>query len=344
MRGRGWGPRVVKRVGIRDVASAAGVSTATVSHALNGLGSMTDETRRRVVKVAQDLNYRPNRMARGLRRERSHTIGFLDDTVATTPFAVTMLRGAQDAAVMSKYSMLLASSGSRPEVENQEIALLRSFPVDGLIIGRMFHQYVDVDVAALGLPIVLVNGRARQDDVTALVPDEANIGSVATNALIGAGHRDVAHLSIATPGCARDGRVAGYLSAIRGVGQERIFYGKEATTEAAREVALQFLQAANRPTAIFCFNDQMAMGVYQAATRVGIRIPEDLSVIGVDDLQIIAAALDPALTTVALPHYDMGRRAVQRLLELIDGVASEGTTEHLACQIVPRGFIAAPYR
>ncbi len=334
----------MKRVGIRDVASAAGVSTATVSHALNGLGSMTDETRLRVARIAQELNYRPNRMASGLRRERSRTIGFLDDTVATTPFAVTMLKGAQDAAVANRYSMLLASSASSPELEAQEIALLRSFPVDGLIIGRMFHQYVDVDVIADELPIVLVNGRVRGDDVTALVPDEDRIGLDATHELLSAGHRDLAHLSIATPGCARDGRIAGYRKAIDGVASERILYAVEATTEAAREAALAFLQPDDRPTAVFCFNDQMAMGVYQAATRLGIRIPDELSIIGVDDLKIVAAALDPPLTTVALPHYEMGQRAVELVVQLIEGAEASGSTEQIACKIVRRGSIGPPSR
>ncbi len=335
---------VVKKVGIRDVAAVAGVSTATVSHALNGLGSMKDETRLRVIRVAKELNYRPNRMASSLRREKSHTIGFVDDNVATTPFAVTMLKGAQDAAVARKYSVILASSASNPELEAQEIALLRSFPVDGLIIGRMFHQYVDVYVVAAGMSIVLVNARARHDDLTALVPYEAQIGADATRELMNAGHRDVAHLSITTPGCARDGRISGYLEAIVGVTSPRILYASEATTEAAREAALPLLRADDRPTAVFCFNDQMAMGVYQAAQRLGMRIPDDLSIIGVDDLLIIAAALDPALTTVALPHYEMGRRAVELVVELIEKTATPGTTAQLTCDIVRRGSIAPPRR
>ncbi|MBC7297576.1 MAG: GNAT family N-acetyltransferase [Demequina sp.] len=336
------GSLVVKKVGIREVAAVAGVSTTTVSHALNGLGSMTDETRRRVVEVARELNYRPNRMASALRREKSHTIGFVDDTVATTPFAVAMLKGAQDAAVINTYSMIVASSAANPELEAHEIALLRSFPVDGLIVGRMFHQYVDLDVAALGLPIVLVNARARDDGVASFVPDEDRIGSDATRELIDAGHRDIAHLSIVTPGCARDGRVTGYREAISGVARERIVYASEATTQSAREAALPLLRSEDRPTAIFCFNDQMAMGVYQAAQRLGLRIPSDISVIGVDDLLLIAAALDPALTTVALPHYEMGQRAVESVVALIDGAPVEGVTTQLVCRVVRRESIVPP--
>ena len=334
----------MKKVGIRDVAAVAGVSTATVSHALNGLGSMTDETRRRVNRVAKELNYRPNRMASSLRREKSHIIGFVDDTVATTPFAVTMLKGAQEAAVTRAYSMIMASSASNPDLEAQEIALLRSFPVDGVIVGRMFHQYVDVDVAEVGMPVVLVNARARNDDLNSLVPDEARIGEDATHELLNAGHRDIAHLSIAASGCARDGRIAGYLGAIAGVASERVLYAREATTEAAREAAVALLRADDRPTAVFCFNDQMAMGVYQAAQRLGLSIPGDLSIIGVDDLEIIAAALDPALTTVGLPHYEMGRRAVELLIQLIEGTDTAGITVELACDIVRRGSIAKPAR
>ncbi|PKQ14700.1 MAG: LacI family transcriptional regulator [Actinobacteria bacterium HGW-Actinobacteria-8] len=335
---------VVKKVGIRDVAAAAGVSTTTVSHALNGLGSMTAETRQRVRRVSQELDYRPNRMASGLRRERSHTVGFVGDTVATTPFAVEMLRGAQDAAVASAYSMVLASSGADPEVEAREMGLLRSFPVDGLIVGRMFHQYIDLDVSALGMPTVVVNARARDDDLPALVPDEPQIGKDATRELLDAGHRAVAHLTITTPGCARDWRMAAYRDTVAGMAREQIVYAREATTESAREAALPLLRAADRPTAVFCFNDQMAMGVYQAAHRLGLRIPEDLSVIGVDDLQIVAAALDPALTTVALPHYEMGRRAIHMVLALIEGNGSTGATTMMECPVVRRGSIAtAPY-
>ncbi len=330
----------MKRIGIRDVAAAAGVSTTTVSHALNGLGSMTEETRQRVHEVSQELGYRPNRMASALRREQSQAIGFLDDTVATTPFAVAMLRGAQDAAVAKAYSMIVASSAADPEVEAHEIALLRSFPVDGLIVGRMFHQYVDLDPAAIGMPVVLVNARSRDDGLPALVPDEVQIGKDATRELLVAGHRAVAHLTITTPGCARDWRIAGYRGAIAGVARERLVYAGEATTESAREAALPLLRDADRPTAVFCFNDQMAMGVYQAAQRCGVRIPDELSVIGVDDLRIVAAALDPALTTVALPHYEMGRRAVEMMVSLIDGSVLPGATTTMTCVLVRRASIA----
>jgi len=335
---------VAKKVGIRDVAAAAGVSPTTVSHALNGLGSMTDETRSRVFQVAQQLDYRPNRLASALRRERSGVIGFVDDTVATTPFAVAMLKGAQEGAIASSYSMVVASSAANEELEAHEIALLQSFPVDGLIIGRMFHQYIDVDVAALPVPIVLVNGRARDDGVTALVPDEERIGVDATRELVQAGHRAVAHLTIETPGLARDGRVEGYRRAIAGVERERIYYAAESTTESARDTALQLLQEQDAPTAIFCFNDQMAMGVYQAAQRLGMRIPVELSIIGVDDLAIISAALDPPLTTVALPHYEMGRRAVEMLVAMVGGATPAMSTSEVECSVVRRDSISSPPR
>ncbi|NTV40412.1 MAG: substrate-binding domain-containing protein, partial [Demequinaceae bacterium] len=112
-----------------------------------------------------------------------------------------------------------------------------------------------------------------------------------------------------------------------------------------RAAALTFLSTGgDRPTAVFCFNDQMAMGVYQAAQRLGLRIPDDLSVIGVDDLEIISAALDPALTTVALPHYEMGRRAVELVIHVIERSPTAGTTVQLTCDIVRRASIAPPSR
>jgi len=162
--------------------------------------------------------------------------------------------------------------------------------------------------------------------------------------LLNAGHRAVAHLTITTPGCARDWRMAGYRDTVTGMALEQTVYALEATTESARDAALPLLQAADRPTAVFCFNDQMAMGVYQAAQRLGLRIPDDLSIIGVDDLQIIAAALDPPLTTVALPHYEMGRRAIEMMLALIDGTVSAGGTTTIPCPVVRRGSITSAPR
>jgi len=335
---------MAKRIGIRDVAAAAGVSATTVSHALNGLGSMTGETRDRVIQVAEQLQYRPNRLASALRRERSGVIGFVDDTVATTPFAVAMLKGAQEGAIASAYSMVVASSAANDELEAREIALLQSFPVDGLIIGRMFHQYVDLDVAALTVPVVLVNGRARDGAMTALVPDEEAIGFDATRELLDAGHATVAHLTIEEPGCARDGRIAGYRKALGGVVPERIVYAEKATAESARDAALHLLLEEEPPTAIFCFNDQMAMGVYQAAQRLSVRIPAELSIIGVDDLELISGALDPPLTTVALPHYAMGRQAVEMLVALIGGAALPAATLEVGCDIVRRGSVSSPLR
>ncbi|WP_375387001.1 LacI family DNA-binding transcriptional regulator [uncultured Amnibacterium sp.] len=323
------------RVGIRDVARAAGVSATTVSHALSGQGKVSAETRSRVARVARDLGYAPNRVATALRRRRTDVLGFVSDEIATTPFAGRIVLGAQDAASAAGMTLMVVNSNRDPGVEAQQVEVLRAQQVDALLYATMFHRRVTVP--AFSGPLVLVNAEAGPA-VSSIAPDEYRLGVDATRLLLDAGHRRVVHLTIDEPGLGVEGRVAGYRDTMLGAGlpPHVVAVGGPADARAGRE-ALELAVAADPDaTAAFVFNDPMAMGAYQTAARLGLRIPQDLSVVGVDDLELIAAQLLPALTTFQLPHYEMGRWAVTRAVRALDGLDTQPEVVSIVCAEVVR--------
>jgi LacI family transcriptional regulator len=332
----------MKRVGIRDVATAAGVSVTTVSHALSGRGVVAPETRRRVEEAARTLNYAPNRIASSLRHRRTRVIGLVSDQIATTPFAGRLVLGAQVMADEHDLVLMLVDSLGDPETEVRQIEALIAYQVDGFLYAKMFHQVVERPEALVGRPAVFVDA-----DVVApehcVVPDEYGIGAAATRHLIEAGHRRFATLTVPEDTPAKVGRLAGIAetlksSKLRGAA---VSLGSS-TAVGGREAALRVLEGPDRPTAVVCFNDQMAMGLYQAARELDLRIPQDISVVGVDDLRIVTEALRPQLTTVALPHREMGAWAVERLVAVLDGSAPAPATHRITCRLVERASVAAP--
>ncbi|MET4097357.1 LacI family DNA-binding transcriptional regulator [Arthrobacter sp. UYCu712] len=338
---------MMTKVGIRDVAKAAGVSVTTVSHALNPAGGtrVKTETREHIRAVAKDLGYAPNRLASGLRNQRSQILGLVSDEITTTPFAGAMIRGAQDAAYERGYVLMVVNSGLDPELENREIRMLQQHQVDGIVYARMYHQGVTLPEELGTLPTVLLDAATADRSISSVVPDEVAAAETAVEALVRAGHTRIGMLNNVDDIPATHGRLQGYQNAL---GRHGLQFNPElvtagvADTPAGRESALELLQRPARPTALFCFSDRVAMGAYQAAAALGLRIPEDLSIVGTDNLELIAAALWPGLTTVALPHYEMGRWAVTRLLDDIEGPEAAAVQEMLSCPLIERGSVGPP--
>ena len=338
---------MAKRIGIKDVAAAASVSVTTVSHALSGQGKMSDETRGRVERLAAELGYAPNRIASALRLQRSGIIGFVSDEIATTPFAGHIVLGAQEAAAEHGILLVVVNSNGDPQIESQQIESLLAQQVDGIVYAKMFHRRVTLPERLTHFPTVLVNAFDPAAHVSSIVPDEVNIGTIATRQLLSAGHQRIAHLTVTDHFPGADGRIAGYLDAmaqsdnkpcvVRVSGPSDARAGREGFALALREMP--------DLTAIFCFNDSMAMGAYQVATGHGLRIPDDLSVASVDNLELIAAQLEPGLTTVALPHYEMGRWAIEQVLRTIEESgddSSSATQIELQCALIERQSISSP--
>lgn len=336
-----------KRVGIRDVAAAAGVSVTTVSHALSGGGQLSDITRVRVRGVAEDLHYTPNRLASGLRSKRSRIIGFVSDEISTTPYAGKVILGAQEAAAENDQVLMIVNSNRNAQLESRGVDALLQHSVDGIIYARMYHQAVQLPDALRGVPTVLLDAYTGRTDLSSVVPHEEGAARTAMEQLIAAGHRRIGYLSNVDDIPATHGRLAGYRAVLEANGirfDETLVATAGSTAGPGREAAQRLLALPNRPTALFCFNDQMAMGAYQAAHLAGLRIPQDLSVVSIDNLELVADALLPGLTSVALPHYEMGRWAVQRLARELDGEAGDREQLRMPCPLVLRQSVGPPPR
>ncbi|HEX5858585.1 MAG TPA: LacI family DNA-binding transcriptional regulator [Microbacterium sp.] len=336
------------RARISDVAAAAGVSATTVSLVLNDVESRIPETtRERVRKAALEVGYTPSSVARGLRTQRTRTVGLISDVIATTPFAGRMLAGAQDAAREQGYLVFLVDTGADKDLERDAIAALTAQQVDAMIYACMWHQVI---VPPAGLPedTVFLDCTPVGGSPRSVVPDDRAGGAAAVRELLAAGHRRIAYLD-------SDDRVVvasrlrheGYLEALAEAGVEPDpalhVRGDDSSPHGSRNAAdpLLDLPADRRPTAIFCFNDRMAVGAYWAARRRGLDIPRDLSIVGYDDQQLIAPDQDPPLTTIALPHYEMGRWAMEVAL----GVRARGDTDatHLMeCPVIRRDSVGPP--
>ena len=342
---------MVKRVGIKDVAAAAGVSATTVSHILNEVEGkrINPDTRRRVLEAADRLGYAPNGLARGLRMRRSSTIGFVSDHVATTPFAGRIILGAQETAGKHGMLLLMLNTGGDKELEYNEIDLLMQRQVDGVLYAAMSHRVFDVPEGLRDVPTVLLDAQAADGSVPAVAPDEVSGGYTAVRELIEHGHRRIGFVTDTEDIPATYGRLEGYRRALdeAGIAFDPALVTAELCDSAGGYLAARrLLETASRPTALFCFNDRMAMGAYRAAAELGLSIPRDLSVIGFDNQDLICDGLVPTLTTVELPHYEMGVRAVSLLLALIDSEETRPPRriepELLSCPLVRRASVAPP--
>jgi LacI family transcriptional regulator len=306
-----------------DVARRAGVSQTTVSFVINRVESATIpvETQDRVWAAVDELGYRPNAIARGLRKSQTHTIGFISEEVATSPFAGRMIQGAQDAAADYGRLLLLVDTGGDPELEARAIETLLERQVDGLIYAAMYHRIVTPPSDLHEVASVLLDARTPGGTLPAVFPDEEDGGFRATTALLRQGHRRIGYLGNLDDIPAAHGRDAGYHRALATSGveiDEELVVTYPSLASGGFDGTMALLDLADPPTALFCFNDRMAMGAYQAIAERGLRIPDDLAVVGFDNQEVVAAWLRPALTTMELPHYEMGRWAVEHLFALLE--------------------------
>src|SRR6478735_155379 len=208
---------MVTKVNIRDVAKAAGVSVTTVSHALSETHSsrVNARTVEHIKAVAGDLGYAPNRLASGLRNQRSQILGLVSDEITTTPFAGAMIQGAQDAAYERGYVVMVVNSGLDSELEHREITMLQQHQVDGVVYARLYHQSVQVPAELEGLPTVLLDSVTRDSSISSVTPDEVGAAETAVEAIIQAGHTRIGMINNIDDIPATHGRREGFLNALR---------------------------------------------------------------------------------------------------------------------------------
>ncbi|WP_404444257.1 LacI family transcriptional regulator [Microbacterium marinum] len=339
-----------KPAGIRDVAALAGVSPTTVSHVLNETPHtrVSEETADRVRSAAAELDYRPNRLARGLRTQASDMVGLLTEEIAATPHAGRIILGAQEEATRRNLTLAIINSELRqdPAISADPVQAFLDRHVDGVIYATVYHDEIIAPENLKSRPAVLIGARDADGLIPAVLPDETAGAASVVGMLVARGHRHIGFAASAEDVPATRGRLVGYEAAMADARLDDsalIEYGAP-DARGGYEATLRLIDAG--ATAVFCYNDRMAIGAYRAAAERGRAIPEDLSVVGFDDQAPIPDSLYPALTTVTLPHYEMGAWAVETLAALIDGqgqhslIAAHPTV--LPCTVAERDSVAPP--
>lgn len=319
---------------LADVARQAGVSQTAASFVLSGRSQdmrISAEAEERVLQAVRETGYRPNIVSRGLRTGTTQTIGFVSDAVSTTPFAGHLIWGTVDAAREHGCLLFMAETEGDPELEQQLIEAMHDRQVDGIVFASMYTRKVMLPKALLDGPAVLLNALpARRSAIPSVVPDEAGAGRTAARVLLDAGHRDGICLIGAGPGGTRapedsiaaGERLQGILETLEAAGVQiaDAVGSSDWQPDHGFEATSQLLRRNPRPSALICFNDRLALGAYQALADAGLEVPADVSVVSFDD-DVFASWIRPQLTTVALPHYELGRAAVELLLDQVSGSA-----------------------
>jgi len=305
---------------IADVARHAKVSTATVSRCLNSPDRVTPETRKAVTKVIEDLGYMPNFGARALVARRTNTVGAIIPTMDNAIFA-RGLQAFQEALHEAGVTLLVASSQYRPDIEKEQIRTLVARGADGLLlIGYERSAALQADLVRRGVATVVAWAYDAAAGVPAVGFDNRKAMAGLTDRVLAQGHRRLAVISADT---AQNDRARERLAGVRvsmaahGVPASQLDVVETVyAIEAGGAALARILEAPDRPTAILCGNDVLAIGAVLEAKRRGYRVPEDLSITGFDDIEV-AALSDPALTTVHVPHRKMGAAAARALLRAI---------------------------
>jgi len=315
----------VKRASIKDIARLANVSHSTVSRALSGSTLISPETTDRIRRIAEDSGYRPSAAARSLVTSRSATIGVVVTTIAD-PFAAEVVLGIEDAANDHDYSVILANSNADPD---REVRVVRSFEerrVDGIIVtsSRVGAVYAE-KLSQTQVPIVLLNNQHPSEFIHSVMIDNLPASLQAARHLIELGHRRIAYIGDRF-GCQSDTeRFSGYRAALDHADlpflPQFVVHGNGKPEEGASAMGT-LLRLPEPPTAVFCYNDMTALGAMRFISARGLRVPSDISVVGFDDL-FLAQYSAPPLTTVRQPMRDMGRLAMETLMQLLAGAGSQ---------------------
>jgi LacI family transcriptional regulator len=338
---------------MKDIASHVGVSVSSVSLVLSGRGEgrVKPQVAERIRSIADELGYVPNQLARSLKTKQSRTIGVVSDRVATVPFSGHMLAGAQEAAWESGFMLMLIDTGGNDEVQTPAVQSLLQRNIEAFIVATTYHRIVELPLVPASMPIVVLDGRpldGAEAMVDFVVPDEESGAYTATRMLIEAGHRRIGFCNVRAYPIASKLRARGYERALLDAGivpdPSLTVIAEDAATSHAIEPARQLLDRPDRPTAVFGFSDQTTMGFYHVARHLGLEIPRDLSLVGFDNQEFVAEALDPGLTTVQLPHREMGEWAIRRVVDRLEGRlgADEREGYLMPCPPVVRDSIASP--
>jgi LacI family transcriptional regulator, repressor for deo operon, udp, cdd, tsx, nupC, and nupG len=323
---------------IKEVARLAAVSTATVSRTLARPHQVSPETRARVMAAATKIGYVPNPAARSLRSRKSHMVLVVLPDLSNTFFS-QVLRGIEEVLFAAGYGMIIGDLNGAAEKEAHFAAFAAGGQVDGVMLlnGHLFAG------AELAVPVVALCEAIEGADIPQVEVDNRAAASGMTEYLAGLGHCEIGYVSGPVANVLERERFAGYCEGLTRVGltfDAALYWQGDWKLDAGARVGQEIVASARRPTAVFCSNDELAIGLLRVLTSAGVRVPEDISVAGFDDIEFSAMAT-PALTTIRQPRRALGQQAATALLELLGG-RTPGPRIRLETELIERASTAAP--
>jgi LacI family transcriptional regulator len=332
---------------LRDVAAAARVHPATASRALNPETRIlvSEDTARRVIAAAAKLGYRPNPVARSLRTRRSHTVGVLIPDL-NNPLFPPIVRGLEDKLAAAGYVALIGNTDADAGRERLIFEQMRARHVDGFVLATAtLHDRLLAEVAAADLPVVLMNRLSQDYSFPSVSVDNEQGARMAISHLARLGHTRIAHIAGPQEASTGVSRLSGFREGMAAHGleiiEDLIAYAGRYTVEEGARCVRELLTVPGGFTAVAAANDMLAVGCYAALDEAGLQCPDDISVIGFNDMPFIDR-LRPPLTSVRFPHYQLGTEAAQLLLERIGEREGPVKILYLAPELVIRKSVAAP--
>ncbi len=339
-----------KPVTLADIAAKAAVTPMTVSRVINNSGYVHSETRERVLRVAREMNYRRNGLARGLKRQCTETIGMVIGDIAN-PFAAELTRGVRQVLEERGYTLFICISEQSAKEEIQALDSLADHRADGIIVAtrasKTGNERLD-ELINSGIPVSLIGRDFPHEHADLVLADNLKGGYEATRHLIDSGHKRIGFIGVSLTQGFRLRRFQGYLKALKDHGldvvDQLIVDGRDvgeqmpgySTEEMGYNGMMKLLELKEPPTAVFARNDFTAMGALDAIKRTGLRVPDDVALIGYDDIPLASHA-SPTLTTVRQPTRELGRSAAAFLLDRIEGDREKPRVEkRFQCELIIR--------
>jgi DNA-binding LacI/PurR family transcriptional regulator len=317
-------------VTVKDIARKAGVSHSTVSRALHGSNLIAAETTERIQQIANEMNYSPSAAARALKTNRSQVLGVVLSSLAD-PFFSEILQGIEAGVQGSGYSIFIAAAHRDPEQKQEIVQAMVEHRVDGVIIcSTTFSEKQSGQLLQHGVPLVVINNQTAEDFRYSIYHDDVDGSRQITRHLIELGHRKIAYLGNSLSGRTTLDRLAGFRQEMESAGlpipADYVYEIPGSEPEKGELVAEHFINLADRPTALICFNDMIAIGVQKSFQKRGIRVPEEFSITGFDNI-VFSNYTNPPLTTFDQPKKFIGQKAAELILNLLDKTSKTDVPE-----------------
>jgi DNA-binding LacI/PurR family transcriptional regulator len=307
---------------LKEVAKKANVSITTVSRVINDPEKVNSETRERVREAMEALNFQPNRVAQRLRgnKGRSRLLGLIIPDIQNQ-FYSSIVRGIEDMSYGKDYAIILCNTDENPEKEKFYLDVLKSESVDGIILppirqnGNLIRELLEAKI-----PVICFDRKLSSESIDTVIVDNEMGGYMAASHLLEAGHKKIAVITSSLQFTSFEDRLRGYENALVDSGIEinenLIKKGDHRKSETGKQLALELLDQDPKPTAIFVLNNQMALGAIEAINERKLKIPDDISIVGFDDIQW-ARVISPSITVIRQPAYEMGRRIAELFFQKV---------------------------